>query len=132
MGSRGTYASPQRYTKEEYETVGHIYGVKIVQGKGKVHNEPEYSKTSDIYVFQNRDGSFKSLRVYDEKTKRVKLEIAYHIEPSINKGNRKDKVLHYHEYTNEFYRQPARNLSNRPDLIKKYSHLWEGFKNEKW
>lgn len=66
MGGRGTFAAgnPVPYT---YETVGKIYGVKILQGIDGKHGLPESSHSSMAYLKMNPDGTFNMMRIYDNK-----------------------------------------------------------------
>ncbi|MBQ7661083.1 MAG: hypothetical protein IJS44_03425 [Clostridia bacterium] len=92
MGGRGTFASgnPVPYT---YETVDKIDGVKVLQpiDKSKSYKLPEEAHSSSSYVLLNKDGVFHQYREYNENHE-ITLEIGYHHEPSLGKGD----VLHIH------------------------------------
>ena len=120
MGGRGTFAvgSNADYT---YETVDFIEGIKVLKGlKGK-HGLPEEAHSGTAYIKLKPDGTFHEMRVYDEKHYLVK-EIAYHPEPCLNNGNRKENVLHIHEYLRDNFKDRKPRLLQPADIAiyKKY------------
>lgn len=91
MGGRGTY-STGKYPKYQYETIGKIGNVKILQpiDKTKSLKLPEESHTSgNAYVLLDKDGIFHQYREYNNNHE-VVLEIGYHHEKSIGNGD----ILH--------------------------------------
>ena len=110
MGGRGTFASGNSvpYT---YETVGKIDGVKILQpiDKSKSYKLPEEAHSSSSYVLLDRDGIFHQYREYNENHE-ITLEIGYHREPSLGKGD----VLHIH-----IHQKPGIDYHNDPTTVKR-------------
>lgn len=110
MGGRGTFAAGNNvaYTYEvdtTFSADGKINGVKIlkgVDGSGK-HGLPEEAHSSNAYIKLKPDGTFHEMRIYDEDHYLVK-EIAYHPEPQLNNGNRKENILHIHEYKRDNFK----------------------------
>lgn len=95
MGGKGTYSlgkSPS-YT---YKTVGYIDGVKIINpiDETKALKLPEEMHSSKSYVLLDKNGVFHQYREYD-KNHEVVLEIGYHYEPKLGKGD----VLHIHAHS---------------------------------
>lgn len=93
MGGRGSY-SLGKNPAYSYETVGKIDGVKILRpiDKSKMPKLPEESHTpGNKYVLLDKDGVFHQYREYNENHE-VVLEIGYHHEPALGKGD----VLHVH------------------------------------
>jgi len=127
MGGRGTFAAGKKvdYT---YETFAKIDGVKVLRGLNGLHDLPMESHSSEMYIKVNPDNTFKELRVYG-KDHRVELEIAYHVEPKLQKGGK--KVLHYHvydygpQYKNGLHRTTALLT---PELRAKYHRFFIGVK----
>ena len=107
MGGRGTFAigNMVAYT---YETIGFIEGIKILSGLNGKHGLPEEAHSSHAYIKLKKDGTFHEMRVYD-KDHYLKLEIAYHPEPSLDKSRK--PVLHYHVYDRNFHRSSAIKMS---------------------
>ena len=99
MGGRGTFAAGKSvpYT---YKTVGHVNGVKVLEGIGGKHGLPESAHSSYAYIKLKPNGTFHEMRFYD-KNHVLYLEIGYHPEPSLT-GNRRANVLHYHTYDPSF------------------------------
>lgn len=122
MGGRGTFAAGKNvgYT---YETVDKIEGVKVLKGINGKRGLPEESHSSAAYIHLNSDGTFREMRFYDKDHYLVK-EIAYHIEPGLNNGNRNKKILHVHEYPerNNFNVRPAHVITETE--YKKYKKYW--------
>lgn len=127
MGGRGTYAAGN-YVDYNYKTVGKIEGVKVLQGIDGKHGLPEEAHSSPAYIQRNPDGTFREIRFYD-KAHYLFLEIAYHPEPIINNGNRKDKLLHVHEYPecNNFQLRLPRRLTKQE--YEKYKKYFKGARN---
>lgn len=92
MGGRGTFAVGNN-VPFKYKTVGKIDGVKIIQpiDSKKSLKRPEEAHSSSSYVLLDRDGVFHQHCEYDSRH-RVVLEIGYHHEPSLGKGD----ILHVH------------------------------------
>ncbi len=66
------------------------------------------------------------MRIYDEQHYLIK-EIAYHPEPQLNNGNRKENVLHIHEYQRDnFIDRKPRFL--KPEEIEMYRKYLRGVK----
>ena len=128
MGGRGTYAVGNNvaYTYEIDKTFsenGKINGVKIlkgVEGSGK-HGLPEEAHSSSAYIKLKPDGTFHEMRIYDDEHYLIK-EIAYHPEPQLNNGNRKENVLHIHEYQKDNFkdRKPRFLKPEEIEMYKKY------------
>jgi hypothetical protein len=118
MGGRGTFASgnPVPYT---YKIVGNIDDAKILEGVApRYHSLPEESHKSNKYIKLN-DGSFKQLRIYDNKHNAI-MDIDYHYEGNL-KNNSDGKVLHYHLFDENFNRTDAIPISKELyDTYKKY------------
>jgi hypothetical protein len=123
MGGRGTFAAGKNvdYT---YKTVDYIEGVKVLQGLNGKHGLPEEAHSSTAYIKLKPDGTFHEMRIYDADHYLVK-EIAYHPEPNLNHGNRKENVLHIHEYQqNNFKDRKPRLL--KPEEISLYQKYLKG------
>lgn len=93
MGGRGTY-SRGNMVAYTYTTIGKIHGVKVLQPKDgmKAFKLPEESHTAgNRYLLLDKDGVFHQYREYG-KDHKVVLEIGYHHEKSLGKGD----VLHIH------------------------------------
>lgn len=131
MGGRGTFAIGNivDYT---YETVGKIYGVKVLQGLSGKHSLPEESHSSAAYIKLKPNGTFHELRLYDENHYLIK-EIAFHPEPKLNNGNRTDSILHVHEYpeSNNFQKRSTRLITKQE--YEKYKKFFKGVPDyDKW
>ena len=124
MGGRGTYASGNNVAMT-FKTVGYIDGVKVLEGMNGKHGLPEEAHSSKAYIQLYSDGTFKTMRIYDDDHY-LKYEIAYHPEPSLNNGNRQEKVLHIHDYfyKDDFKNRPARMLTE--DEMVKYRKYFIG------
>ncbi len=121
MGGRGTFAIGKK-VDFTYKTVGTIEGVKVLEGINGKHGLPEESHTSSAYIKLNHNGGFKELRIYGKDHYLIK-EIAYHPEPNLNNGNKKDPILHIHEYAKkgDFSIRPNRLLTQEEfNSYKKY------------
>ena len=131
MGGRGTYAvgNDGGFTYEvdtTFEPDGKINGVKIlkgIEGSGK-HGLPEEAHSSRAYIKLKTDGTFHEMRIYDEQHYLIK-EIAYHPEPQLNNGNRKENVLHIHEYQRDNFKDRTSRLLKREE-IEKYKKYLKG------
>ncbi len=125
MGGRGTFAAgnPVDYL---YETVDYIEGVKVLQGLNGKHGLPEEAHSSTAYIKLKPDGTFHEMRIYDNDHYLIK-EIAYHPEPMLNKGNRKENVLHIHEYQRDNFKDRKPRLLTSEE-IKQYKKYLKGVK----
>ncbi|AOZ95330.1 hypothetical protein [Butyrivibrio hungatei] len=132
MGGRGTFAAgnPVPYVYEvdtSFFSEGKYNGIKVLKGKdgtGK-HGLPESSHSSIAYLKMNPDGTFNTMRIYDEKH-RLRVEIAYHSEQSIGKGQQ--RVLHYHTYGKEFSSGQSTEFSRTTHILHKNSKLYKKYK----
>lgn len=120
MGGRGTYAVGNQVAFN-YETVGEIEGVKILEKLDKRVSGglPEESHTSTAYIKVNKDGDFRKYREYDENHY-LRFEIEYHPETNIDSSH--DPVLHVHEYQpDDFKNRTTRALTKQEyEKYKKY------------
>ena len=99
MGSRGAVARNKHYVDTEYKTVKVLsHGEKVLEGNRHIHTMPDYSHSANMVYIIYRNGIFHALRVYDDDHMPV-IEIAFHPEPNLNHGNRKDPIWHMHIYT---------------------------------
>ena len=125
MGGRGTFAAGNSVAYI-YKTVGMIEGVKVLEGIGNQHSLPAEAHSSEAYIKLKPDGTFHEMRIYDKDHYLIK-EIAYHPTPELNNGNRKDNILHIHEYQRDnFDDRPARRLT--PEEIELYKKFLIGVK----
>ena len=133
MGGRGTFAAGYSvaYTYEVDKTFsedGKIHGVKIlkgIEGSGK-HGLPEEAHSSSAYIKLKPDETFHEMRIYDEQHYLIK-EIAYHPEPQLNNGNRKENVLHIHEYQRDNFKDRKPRFL-KPEEIEMYRKYLRGVK----
>ncbi len=125
MGGRGTFAA-HKTVDYTYKTVGFIDDVKILQGVDGKHGLPEEAHSSCAYIKLKADGTFHEMRIYDKDHYLVK-EIAYHPEPNLNNGNRKDNVLHVHEYQRDNFKDRTPRLP-KPEEIKLFKKYLIGVK----
>lgn len=125
MGGRGAYSEGKAlglpYT---YETVGMIDGVKVLEPVDKTLSLklPEESHTAgNRYILLDKDGIFHQYREYDQEHK-VILEIGYHNEPKLGKGD----VLHAH-----IHKIPGveGHISAEKIVLKPGDSLYEKYKN---
>ena len=124
MASRGAVAKNGHVTEDEYQTVKKVYEAKVLLGKHGEHSLPDYSHTPNrIYIKENSDGSFREMRVYNEK-RRLYLEIGYHGEYHLT-GNRKQPILHYHKYDENLDRTSADYLPK--EMYEKYKKYLEAY-----
>ncbi len=123
MGGRGTYAIGNNvdYT---YETVGYIEDVKVLKGLNGKHGLPEEAHSSSAYIKLKPDGTFHEMRIYDNEHYLV-MEIAYHPEPQLNNGNRKENILHVHDYQRDNFKDRKPRLP-KPEEIEKYRKYLKG------
>lgn len=82
MGGRGTFAFPGNHQPDyQYKTVATHHGIPILTGigtKGK-HDLPIESHSSKAYAKINRDGSIRTIRVYnDDHTVKTDLDYSRH------------------------------------------------------
>lgn len=132
MGGRGTFAAGNAvaYTYEVDRSSfpeGKLYGIKIlkgIEGTGK-HGLPESSHSSTAYLKMNKNGTFNTLRIYDSNHN-LRIEIAYHSEQGIAKGQ--DKVLHYHIYSKEFSSTRNGRYERTTQVLHKNSKLYQRYK----
>lgn len=127
MGGRGTFAAGKA-AAFQYETAGTIEGVKVLRpiDREKSYKLPEESHTArNSYVLLDKDGVFHQYREYDGNHQ-VVLEIGYHPEKALGKGN----VLHIH-----IHRKPGIDFHADPSTEKrkltrseyqKYKRLFRG------
>ena len=125
MGGRGTFAAgnPVPYS---YQTVDTIEGVKVLVGVNGKHGLPEEAHSSSAYIKLKPDGTFHEMRIYDKDHYLVK-EIAYHPEPALNGENRRDNVLHIHEYKRDNFKDRSPRLLT-VDEIKQFKKYLKGVK----
>jgi len=115
MGGNGTFALG-RVVDYNWKTVSKIEGVKVLEPISGGHKLPEEAHSSRMYILQYpKDGNFAMLRIYDSRH-RIRLEIANHREPALDKHA--PTLLHYHVYTypngsSKFKRSNAKRLSER-------------------
>lgn len=96
MGGNGTFAAGN-IVKYNWKTVGKIHGVRILEPISGGHKLPEEAHSSRMYILQHpQNGHFAQLRIYDHRH-RLRFEIGYHCEPSLDKSGA--PILHYHVYT---------------------------------
>lgn len=122
MSSRGSKAINGHVTTNEYETSSiSETGVKILIGLGRNHSLPDYSHSpNSIYAKMKSDGkTLHEMRFYDGKGNPI-IEIGYHPEPTLNKGDRLTNVLHFHMYSG-LDRISTEKMSDHPDVKEKYS-----------
>lgn len=128
MGGRGTYALGKNvaYT---YKTVGKIGNVKILQpiDARKSLKLPEESHSSGAYVLLDKEGVFHQYREYNAEH-RVVVEIGYHNESSLGKGD----VLHIHIHQRPGVEHHGAHDTEKRLLTReeyhKYRHLFKGVK----
>lgn len=113
MGGRGTFASGNSVALK-YKTVGELHKVKVVEGTGGLHGLPEESRSSNVYVRLNPDGSTRQLRIYnDDHTACCDIEFSPH---------QGQKSLHIHEYVN------GERLKPRPLTAEEYEKYIKFFR----
>ena len=128
MSSRGTVIENGHVTTNEYETIKTVYDAKVLVGKEGRHGLPDYSHSpQSIYIKENPDGTFRELRIYDEKQHPI-LEIGYHPEPQLT-GNRHEYTLHYHMFKDNLDRIMGGRISQTEnpriyELYKKYLEVY--------
>lgn len=131
MGGRGTYAAGNN-VPYSYQTVGAIEGVKVLQGIDGKHSLPESAHSCNAYIKLKPDGTFHEMRVYG-KDHVLRLEIAYHPEPSLT-GDRRTPVLHYHTYDDRFSKNKTGAFSRSnaallpSEMKEKYRKFFKGVK----
>ena len=102
-----------------WETVGKIGGVKVLEPMSGGHKLPEEAHSSRMYILQHpQNGNFAQLRIYD-KWHRLRFEVGYHREPTLDKSGR--PVLHYHVYTYP----SGSSVFNRTDARTATMKMWK-------
>ena len=129
MSSRGSKSKNGHVTTTEYKKEGNLVGGdgKILVGKNnKFHSLPDYSHSPNAkYIKLEKDGSLKEIRIYNEEGFPI-LEIGNHTEKCIT-GNRNEKVLHTHEFTEKLDRINWKLLKKDDELYKKYEKYLKEF-----
>ena len=126
MSSRGAFIENGHITTDEYETGKEVEGAKVLQGRNGSHGLPDYSHTAErIYIKENRDGSFRELRVFKEDHKPW-FEIGYHGEINLT-GNRHEKVLHFHLFTEDLQHLEATQLTKGSEYYKMVKKILERY-----
>jgi hypothetical protein len=130
MASRGNVAKNGRYMNDEYETIDVLKnGEEIIVGLGNNHSMPDYSfSANSVYIILN-NGIFHAMLIYGDNHEPI-VEIAYHPEPNLNSGNRKDNVWHMHLYEPNLNRQEAKPISY--EIKRKYRSLLEDIGYDQW
>jgi len=132
MGGRGSFAAgnPVPYVYEvdtSFFAGGKFNRIKVlkgINGSGK-HGLPESSHSSFAYLKMNPDGTFHTMRIYDN-THHLRIEIAYNREPKVDPGV--DKVLHYHVYGKEFSHNKSGRFERTTIRMHKNSRLYRQYK----
>ncbi len=100
MSSRGAKTENGHVTTNEYRLKNNktVLDAKVLIGTSpKNHGLPDYAHSpGSKYIKENPDGSFREMRVYDDKGFPI-LEIGYHPEETLS-GNRHEAVLHFHTF----------------------------------
>lgn len=122
MGGNGTFALGIS-AQYSYRTVGKILDVKVLAGKNGLHNLPQESHLSQAYIQLYKDNNFQHMRLYGPDH-RVKMELDYHPEKSIDPFPGKQRVFHYHLFDANGNRGPA-ILGNR-ELYEKWKNYLRG------
>ncbi len=128
MSSRGTVAANGHVTTNEYTTSKMVHDAKVLTGNDGRHGLPDYSHSPNSkYIKENKDGSFRELRDYDDKGHPI-IEIGYHPEPNLT-GNRHERVLHLHTFKDNLDRVMGGKLSptEHADIYEKYKKYLEGY-----
>ena len=111
MGGRGAFSKSGGFTRKEYETVGEVAGVKVIESvdkKRKKDNLPYYSNTPGTsYIKLDSDGHFQQLRIYADD-RRPLLDVDYGIDTPLTGDN---KEFHAHDWT-DGHRGPGRHLTD--------------------
>ena len=84
------------------------------------------------YITLKPNGRFHEMRIYDKDHYLVK-EIAYHLEPKLNNGNRHENVVHVHDYPvrDNFSIRPAHSITKKE--YERYRKYFKGVpKIDKW
>ncbi len=94
MGSRGSFLKTGGFTKYEWNEVGKIAGIKIIEptNKKKKPNLPGYSNTPGTAYILMKNGVFNQYRQYGEDRKPL-----FDIDFSMHGGK---ITLHMHGFTN--------------------------------
>lgn len=106
-----------------------VHDAEVLEGTSKqYHGLPDYGHSPDRkYIKENPDGTFREMRVYDENGFPI-LEIGYHPEESLT-GNRHEKVLHYHTFSQDLTRHMGGRLSptENTEIYNKYKKYLEEY-----
>jgi hypothetical protein len=112
MGGRGMYSATGGFTRREYETVGMLEDLKVIEPidkSKKKANLPLYSGTPGTsYIKLDDEGHFRQLRVYGEDRLPV-LDIDYGRHKPLT-GD--EKGYHAHDWQNG-KRQPGRFMTDK-------------------
>jgi hypothetical protein len=116
MGGRGSYASGNR--TYEYETVGTIEGVKVLEKINKRDSSslPVESYSSKAYVLIGKDGEVKQYREFNDDHTR-KFDIDYQHESKISK---QPKSFHIHYYGPQYRNGRSSPMPITEDELSKY------------
>ena len=126
MSSRGT--NEELDFEQQYETIENIHDAEVLRGLGDAHSLPEVSHSPDAkYIKLNKDGTFRTLRVYDSDCY-LTFEIGYHGESSLRNGRRDIPVLHYHYYDRDFNRTTATEIFKGDAYYEEYKKYFRGIK----
>lgn len=130
MGGRGSYLSQGGFTKQEYETVKEINGIKVIEfiDKRKKHNTPFHSNTSNMYATYDEKNNLKQIAVYQNRQKIKDIEWNHNHE-DFRKGE-----IHVQEYDKSGNRSKiARNPTDEElNLVKRLNLRVRLNKNNKY
>ena len=123
MGGNGTFAAGN-VVKYRWETVGKIEGVKVLAPVDSKSSPklPEEAHSSRMYIKLYGNGKFSQLRIYDKKH-RLRFEIAYHPERTLDKSGK--PVLHYHTYTHPGFKHGDAKFATKR-MIDKFGKYMKG------
>lgn len=131
MSSRGSVAKNGRIMDEEYETTNILlHGEKIIEGIGRNHSMPDYSHSANAVYIIYKKGVFHAMRIYGDDHMPT-VEIAYHPEPTLNKGNRERSVWHMHVYEKGNL-EHKRAMVISDEVKKKYKDYLEDIGYDQW
>lgn len=121
MGGRGTFALG-RNVAYQYETVGTIEGVKVLEKKNKRDSTalPEEAHHSNAYILIGKDGEVRQYREFNENHT-VKFDIDYQAEKNVFKSDK--KILHMHYYENGVRNKPRILTEEEIHKYKKYFNV---------
>ena len=129
MSSRGSFAKNGHVTTNEYKTIKVTSsGTKILEGYGTNHSLPDYAHTpGSIYVKLKKDKkTLHEMRFYDDKGFPI-IEIAYHPEPKINNGDRRNSIVHYHTFDGIDHNSVPHRMNEHPEVKEKYKLFLEEY-----